>query len=179
MVWPWPIRGSHYGLFALQVSRRRYVRSFASFYFCNHVAGQLGTQFLEGWDWFIELVAVRANISARLQMRPARCPGFDAAMEILPPSSTFVAWINPSPSLPNHLWLVYATVGKISSAVSDARGLFSLLAGWKTGRSLFNDEGCVLTIRSPTSPVLTITTATVPVRACVIKGFLLRCWSPW
>ena len=67
----------------------------------------------------------------RPRTRPAPCPSDRAAIEMRPPSSTRMASMKPSPSLPSRFSAGITQSSKIISAVSLARrpSLFSFLPG--------------------------------------------------
>src|SRR6185436_10933204 len=98
-----------------------------------------------------------------------------------PPSSIFIACLNPSPTCPNLFSSGILQLSKIISAVSLARmpNLFSFLPPLKPGVP-FSTTNAVALSRVLGAPVLHITTATSPLLPCVIHDFvpLITQWSP-
>src|SRR5690349_621092 len=97
-------------------------------------------------------------------------PNESDAIEILPPSKTFIACLNPSPTSPRRLLSGITQFSKIISAVSEARmpNLFSFLPPLKplVPRSTTN---AVALFFARGSPVRQITTAISPDFPCVIQ----------
>src|SRR5258706_3105611 len=97
-------------------------------------------------------------------------PNAREAIEILPPSNTFSACLNPSPTLPNRLPSGMRQLSNIISAVSLARipNLFSFLPPLKPDVP-FSTTNDVALFFARGSPVRQTTSATSPLFPCVIQ----------
>src|ERR1700738_3594897 len=94
-------------------------------------------------------------------------------MEILPPSNTFIACLNPAPSSPSLFASGTLQLSKIISAVSLARipSLFSFFPPLNPGVPLSTTNAVALFLVLG-SPVRQMTTATSPVFPWVIQFFV-------
>ena len=108
-------------------------------------------------------------------------PTLNAAIEILPPSNTFIACLNPSPTPPILFTSGTLQLSKIISVVSLARmpNLFSFLPALNPGVPLSTIKAVELSFVLD-SPVRQITTAISPLLPCVIQFLvpLITQWSP-
>jgi SpoVK/Ycf46/Vps4 family AAA+-type ATPase len=123
-------------------------------------------------SWTIEGITTisRHSVIGLNKYQTLEIPKESAAIDILPPSRTFIACLNPSPTAPSRCASEMLQLSNIISAVSDARmpSLFSFLPAKNPGVPLSTIKA-VIPLLSSSFPVRVKTTATSPEIPWVIQ----------